>query len=385
MLHKKKYLLTLSTFLFFISLFTLEGTAQTDFFLSWNIVKDDNTFKSRYKYEELINTASFLFTKGFTRNSLNFQVFYDANLSIFNNYKDQRNYAHNIGTAGRLLLGNYEVDFGLNAQFRRNNAQYIFYNTNNYNLFARLRFEPGLSEIYTIGLSYTKNEFTEFIDINNNEFRLYGKFQKFFQSRLSISGEAGLSVKNYVNQTAVNYFGTNAGVFEFPRQTENSVKATIFSISANIAKSITSKTGVNGKFGGQWFVGDPIEVFSQGIYYYTENDLYDDPHSYENRYISLNFTRQFDVDLQGKFGIEYQKKYYRGTPALDIEGELIGMNREDTRKVYNFLISKKIQTKWRYPGSINLYFRFLVRDNSSNDPYYQFTDHLGITGFTISK
>ena len=86
--------------------------------------------------------------------------------------------------------------------------------------------------------------------------------------------------------------------------------------------------------GGQLFIGDPIKSFSEGIYYYTKNDLYDDPYLYQDRYISLQLTKQFAIGFQGKIGSKYQLKDYAGTPALEENGELTGETREDKRNEY---------------------------------------------------
>lgn len=381
-----KKLLMISTIILYTVFLTSNIKAQLKYSFSWFLIKDDNTFKSRNEYDELINTASFLISRGYSGESFNIQGYFNANLSLFNNYKDLKNHSHNFGISGKFLKGNYTVDFGANASIRRNDAQYIYYNTDNFDFFGRLRYEPSLSKIYTLGLTYAENKFKEFDIIDNNTYRIYAKYQRFFQSKLSISGEMGLGVKNYINQEVFNYYGQGEGFPPPPpRYSEDPISSTIFSMSAKIAKSITDNTGISFNFGGQLFVGDPIEAFSNGIYYYTENDLYDDPYSYEDKFSSLNFTRQFNVDLIGKFGIKYQRKYYKGTPALDEFGELTGANRRDTRKEYSFLISKKFNTEWSFPGAIELYFRFLIRQNTSNDIYYKFTDHLGIFGFTFSK
>lgn len=121
-----------------------------------------------------------------------------------------------------------------------------------------------------------------------------GRFQRFFQSKISITGEVGFGIKTYVNQSVIQYFGMGFGPRSFTRDREDPVRATIFSLSAIIEKSITSDLGVSLGLGGQWFIGNPIMAYSNGIYYYTENDLYDDPyHDYEDHIGLLDFSVGF--------------------------------------------------------------------------------------------
>jgi hypothetical protein len=89
------------------------------------------------------------------------------------------------------------------------------------------------------------------------------------------------------------------------------------------------------------------------------------------------------VGFQGKIGLIFQKKDYSGTPALDENGGLIGETRKDTRRTYSFSLSKKFNTGWKFPATINLNGNFMIRDNPSNDPYFDFTDHVGLIGFSF--
>jgi hypothetical protein len=89
------------------------------------------------------------------------------------------------------------------------------------------------------------------------------------------------------------------------------------------------------------------------------------------------------VDFQAKIGVKIMGKSYRGTPAIDAAGEIMDSNREDTRSEYSFQISKKILLNWPVSFGIDLFFSYMYRNNSSNDPYYTFKDHTGLMGFTV--
>ncbi len=377
--HCKYTVKSLIIFLVFL-FFSIPVYAQMDFSLTWYLIRDDNAFKNRNLYDELINTLSLNTGRTFSIDNSSFRIYYNGDYSTFSNYKDRRNSSHKIGTAMNRLIGDKVLTtIGAYGRLRRNNAQYIYYNVDSYNFYANIRYEPDYSRIFTGGVVLAKNNFKEFSDINNNEYRIFGRYQHFFQNRLSFTGEIGLGNKKYVNQTKLNYFG-------IMRFFEEPIRATLFSANVNLGKSLTNKTGMNFGFGGQFFLGEPIEILTNdGIYYYTENDLYDDPYGYQNYFANLNFTRQFAVGFLGKIGAEYQKKDYKGTPALSMLGEVFGDYRKDTRADYYFLISKTFKTGWSFPGAVDGFFRFLIRDNASNDPYYDYFDHLALVGITIRR
>lgn len=361
--------------------------SQIGISFSWYLIKDDNIFKSRNEYSEMINTASLIISRGYSKNNFSFQPYYGIEISAFNENSDQKNNSHNFGIIGRHVSGDWVIDVMLGAQIRRNDAEFIYYNTNSFAFNIKTQYEPNLNTLYSIGLNYSKNEFTEFTEIDNLMYKFYGKIQRFFQSRISVSSEIGISVKNYVNQNIIQSFGSRSrGRISNPTgNSEKPLNALQFSADFNVGRSITDRTGMNIAFGGTQFVGDPIKSFSNGIYYFTENDLYDDPFSYEDKYISAYLTRQFGIGFQGKVGAAYHNKNYAGTDALDESGELLGENRLDTRYDYSFVLSKKFELDWQIPFSLSVYSRFLIRQDKSNDPYYTFTDHLGIFGLTISK
>lgn len=371
--------------LLLIILLYLPSYAQMDLSVTYYLIKDNNSFRNRSLYDEWINTFSFYAGRTFKGDASMLRMYYTGDYSTFSNYTDRQNGSHKLGFALTPIMDNKKIlTLGSSAQLRRNKGDYIYYNKDEYVFYALFRYEPRLTDSYTFGLNIEKNKFREFTAIDNLEYRFWGRYQKFFKSRLSLSGEVGFGVKDYVNQSKPEFFGYSPGMMGMePRFVEESVLARLFSASFNIGKSITSRTGMNIRCGGQWYIGDPIEAYEEGIYYYTENDLYDDPYSYENKYAGINLTRLMGLGFQGKIGAEYHHKDYRGTPALDMDGNMVGDFRKDERINYSFMLTKTLYTGWKLPNTIDLFGRFLIRSNASNDPYYDYSDNIGMVGISI--
>jgi hypothetical protein len=371
--------------IFIILILTSPLYAQSDFSFTYYIISDDNSFKNRNLYDEWINTFSLYTGYTFSGNPFLLRLYYTGDYSTFTNYKERENNAHIFGIAGIPFKSeDITINLGASAKIRRNKSNYTYYDINSYSFYANFLYEPQLTKIYTLGFNLQKNKFLEFSQIDNIEYRLWGRYQQFFQNKLSLMGDIGIGVKNYVNQKKMSFFGYVPGlIMPRARYVEEPINVLLFSSSINIGKSLTPKTGVNLNVGGQLFISDPIESFLDGVYYYTENDLYDDPYSYQNLYSNMNITRVFGIGFQGKIGVEYQKKNYKGTPALTNEGNASGNYRKDTRIDYSLLLTKTFLTDWKFPNTFDLFFRFLIRDNASNDPYYDYFDHLGMVGITI--
>jgi hypothetical protein len=357
--------------------------AQTDIHLMSFMVRDDNAFKNREAYDEWINNSSIYIGHRFAGKTIQLQGYYSADVLNYANNTDLNNYANQFGVTSHFYFDDYMLHIGAYVKLHNYKEQYIYYEVDRYYINCNLQYDPDLANFYSFGLAINKDKYKEFQDLDNLSYRLYGKYQHFFQSKLSITAEAGLGVKNYINQSEIQFFGPGNARNPFARYREDPVKAAQFSLSFNVGKSITPRTGMNLGLGGRWFIGDPIMAYSDGIYYYTENDLYDDPYSFQNSYVSLQITRQFAVGFQGKLGVKFQKKDYAGTPALDENGDLTGETRQDTRDEYFIMITKKFVTGWSVAESFDLFINLMYRNNPSNDPYYKFEDHIVLMGFAV--
>ena len=357
--------------------------AQTTLYLTTHLIQDGNAFQTSVEQSDWINNSTFYIGHRFSGESFELTGYYNADVLFFTNNAQLNNYAHKVGISGALKGESSSLRFSASARLRDYKETYAYYNVDRYHMNMYWRCEPDFKYNFMLGFTLSKDQYEVFDDLDNQAYRVNMKVQRFFQSRWSIAGETGFGLKNYTNQSVFEYFGTASGQQSVQRFKEEPVRAMVFDASVNIAKSLASLTGISLGLGGQWFVGDPIAAYSNGIYYFTENDLFDDPYSYEGIYGTLQLTQQFSVGFQAKAGLKVQQKDYTGTPALDGEGELTGEHRRDRRDEYYFMVSKRFRTGWQIPSSIGLFFHFIYRNNPSNDPYYDYKDHIGTLGFSV--
>ena len=365
-------------------LFASYSSAQTNLSFTTFLIRDDNAFKSRQAYDEWINNSIFQIGHQLSNDKSRLQGYYSADLYSYASNTDLNSYSHKLTVAAATDVDDYTFSLSAHANLRNYREQFIYYNVDRYNMEANLQYNPSLRQFYYAGFRLNRDEYTEFEDLDNVNYELYGKFQRFFQSRLSLTGNVSFGVKNYINQTVLEYYGIATLRSPFLRFREKPVKAGLLSASVNVGKSLMKSLGLSVALGGQWFIGDPITAYSQGIYYYTENDLYDDPYSYQGLFATLQLTKQFGIGFQAKAGIKFQNKDYAGTPALDDQGDLLGETRHDKRNEYFFYVTKKFLTGISFPSSVDLFLNLMYRKNPSNDPYYDFKDHIGLLGFSVN-
>ena len=358
--------------------------SQTSIQFTSYLIRDDNAFKSREAYDELINSSSLLIGHRFGGESLKIQAYYNGDLLSYSTHSGLSNSAHKIGLSGQYVQENVTVNLRGTVKRHIYQEQVSYYDVDRYNLNLNMQYNPGLSSYYSLGLGINRDQYQAFEDLDNLSYQLSGKMQRFFQSKLSLTLESWIGIKNYVNQSVIQYYGQGNAGNPFVRYREDPVEAAQIGLSINVAKSLTSRLGANLQVGGRRFLGDPIEAYSNGIYYYTENDLYDDPYSFQDGFVKLQVTNQFAIGFQGKIGVRYQSKDYAGTPALDEAGELLGETRQDQRIETFLFLSKKFTLPWSFPSSVDVFINLMVRNNPSNDPYYDFEDRIGLMGFSVT-
>jgi len=356
---------------------------QTSLNLTNYLVRDENAFNSRYASKAYINNSSVYVEQRASIKSLQLSAYYNPDFLFYSNQDKLNNRSHLFGVSGVYSKDAYILSLSSSAKWRNYQEPYNFYNVNSFLLNANLQYCAKLSQLLQAGLTIKQDQYKNYSDLSNQTYKVYAKYQLFFKSRTSLTGELGWGVKNYFNQSFIEYFGMGYGVSTSARVRENAVRASLLSAGLTIGKSLLTRTGLSLSLGGQWFLGDPIMTYTGGIYYFTENDLYDDPYSYQGRYGSIELTRQFAVDFQAKAGVKIQRKDYQGTPALDINGWLSGSMRHDQREEYFLMVSKKFTTGWNIPSSISLFVNLMYRNNASNDPYFSYHDQIGLIGLSF--
>jgi hypothetical protein len=363
----------------FVVLLSSALTAQTTALFTTYLIRDDNAFKTREAYDEWINNSALQIGHQFSGDNYRILGYYNADLYSYASASEFNSLGHKVGFSGARYVDDYTFNLTGYARLRNYNEPYVYYNLNRYSLHANTQYAPSLFDMYYAGLEINSDRYNEFNELDNLAYKIYGKYQHFFQNKISLTAYAGFGVKNYVNQSIIQYFG----IGPFVRYREDPVKSTLFSTYVNVGKSLLPGLGLSVMLGGQWFLGDPVEVYSNNIYYYTENDLFDDPYSYQGAYLNIQLTKQFDIGFQAKAGVKFQNKNYTGIPALDENGALFGETRLDQRSEYFLFVTKSFSTNLKFPRSIDLFANFMFRQNPSNDPYYNYEDTIGLIGFSV--
>jgi hypothetical protein len=357
---------------------------QAQFSISTYLMRDDNAFRSRNQTNDWISTLAGTGSYTWGGDNWALQSYYKGDYSQFAEYSERANTAHRMGMGLSGLLGESVIGtMGVSWRGRYNTNDYSIYNTQEINFNSNLRWTVSETSILTAGISMLRNNFTEFKEITNNEYLMSAAFQHFFETRTSLKLTTSLGHKVYPNQTRINYLPNAYYQNRLPQQFEETIEASQLSMGVTVGQSLLPKTGLSLSAGTRQYLSDAIEQYVQDDYLFTENDLFDDPYASESNWLGATLTHQFAIGFQMKLGTELQWKNYKGTPAFDEAGSLLPDVRDDLRKEYYFMITKKFSTPWKLPSTIDVFTNVMLRDNASNDKYYDYFDHIGLVGFTL--
>jgi hypothetical protein len=124
----------------------------------------------------------------------------------------------------------------------------------------------------------------------------------------------------------------------------------------------------------QWVLSgeNPFDFVEE--FYMVENPFYD-RFSWSGTQIGsqVSFLLPWNMDL--KMNLEYSDKSFPGIESLSLDGEPIGVTRNDRRSQLGVKLEKNF-------AKITLFLSYTYAVNRSNDPYYDWEGNYLTVGFT---
>ncbi len=150
----------------------------------------------------------------------------------------------------------------------------------------------------------------------------------------------------------------------------------------NIGQALGEQTGLSLRFQqrinlterGRAFVGGTVDLIG-------EEELFDDPYSYEGSEASLTITQLLPWSMRAQSSAFYMGKQYAYAASLD-EGGAAGPMRLDTRFGAWIEISKEIGGGWLMFQGMKLSLQYTYLRNQSNSTWYDYSGNN--IGFGIS-
>jgi hypothetical protein len=150
-----------------------------------------------------------------------------------------------------------------------------------------------------------------------------------------------------------------------------------------VAQSLADRTGLSVDYSARHTSGDvPPALITTPAHFYDDG-VYDDPFASDARRLGANLKHVFVGAGVMRGWVAWQKKDYRATPALDLDGEPFAGGELRQDRVW------RAGASWRLPlfpaltgrVLVNLDLGYAFADHRSNDAFYDYVSHA--FGFTL--
>jgi len=185
-------------------------------------------------------------------------------------------------------------------------------------------------------------------------------------------GGNGNGGKGYGGGGATGYL-ENGGV---PLLVSRESLAAQLLFSAALSQSIAEGTGLSVRYRQRWNLKDRgTALIGTWIGSAAEDDLVDDPYSYESNEGAIQLTRLLPWRVRLGAGATLQaRKYFYGS---SLDPEVPSAARSDLRTTAGVSLTKDLDTGWRLLTDMTVSFEYQFVRNQSNASPYDYSAHYG--------
>jgi hypothetical protein len=368
----------------------LTGILRSDT-LSFSLFQNmtDNLFQNTYAEADHLSNLSFSIDKNFSRLSL---YAFGEYSYIFEN-PDISYYSQDLGLDYLQPVSEKSALYlslsGRGYFYKSDYSDYNYLSVNGY-----VALKSYLSQTSIFKTNYTleyKNYKTSIFDYISHSF--FVSADKYFPSKTTLKAEMNWGYKYFFQPyltadpeaTSEMPFsqggkgrGKHAGmgnVYDTPvsTQQEGGEGIQVFSAGVLLAQGIGDKIGINLTGMRQWVLSgeNPFDFVEE--FYMVENPSYD-RFSWNGIQIGsqVSFLVPWNVDMKVDF--KYTDKEFPGIESLSLDGEPLGVTRNDQRSQVGVRVQKNF-------AKITLLLAYSYVINRSNDPYYDWKGNYLTVGF----
>lgn len=355
---------------------------QFDSQLEFSSFYDDNIYRSPVPTTDVLSDLSL--SVGFQPAESTFRAYYNGSFLLYRDLKERNFSMHGLGLSYYTALGDDDIHrfyMGVEASMRLDGEEYIEYDYNQLYAYANFRFDLE-SLFLKAGYNFRYRNYSNVPEISNMRHYLFAQINKTFSSRTTVILESNLGYKSFISNDIYEGGGGGRGGMGpgggvYPTTIDNTTSEVppmgqvVF--FARIAQSIYDKLGFYLQYRQQNSLTDQITSITTEDYYQDE-ELFDDPFSYESKGFSSQITWMLPwvVRLQVG-GTLIAKNYINEQAYTSIEDTAgLGGDRVDDQGRYYINISKtfNFNKKWLNSLTFNFYYDFI--NNKSNSYWYNY-------------
>lgn len=375
-----------STYIAIIFLF-IGSSLHAQFSSRFNVTSsfDDNIYRSPFPTSDLLTDLELNLIYEAGESNLRFQ--YNGNMILYRDLKIQNFSVHSLGTHYFKSFGEDDIhSFYLGGDWtsRINGDDYNYYDFNQLYAYFNLRLDLDYMFLKT-GYNFRYRNYLNIPELSNYRHYLFAQINKSFETRTTVILEADLGYKSFTTkemfetmdggrlgqgQHSQTYTYSTTSLTEIPPMGQ-------LILLARVAQSIYDKMGIYIQYRQQVSLTDDPTYFTADYYYYDE-DLFDDPFSYNGKNVSTQLTWLLPWTTSLRVGGSIiAKDYLKEQAYISIEDTIgLGNKRSDDQNSLYIDISKTFHFNKRWLNSLRLNFYYNFVDNRSNSFWYNYKNSI---------
>ncbi len=327
-----------------LAFFLMNSALKAEMFsLSFFQNMTDNVFQNIYLEKDQLSSLNFYLDKDFSKISF----FTEGNYVYLHRNSSFSYYFHDIGLDYLYPVNEksafYFALIGQGAFYR---ADYDDFNYLSLNVLSSFKtyLSPTLILKSNYALEYKHYGYSLYDFISH---LLDVSFDSYFQTRTTIKAELDWGYKNYLHSLS---------------QTEEAQAIQILAVKGLVAQGMGGRVGLNVSGTKQWTLSGENPFSSIEEFYMVENPSYD-RYSWQGYQVSSELTILVPWNIELKMGYTRSEKEFPGIESMDLDGNPLGVTRQDTRTQFEARVEKN------FP-KFSLFFSYLYIDNQSNDSFF---------------
>lgn len=359
--------------IFILSSFSFAQFSKNIEISSWY---DDNLYRSPDPIQDLLTDISL--ELNYHPDDSNMNYYYNGSLFLYQNNSSRKFSLHGVGFNYYNPFGkDNKHDFYLGADWtlRLNGDEYNYYDYNQIYAYTNFRFDLDWFFIKS-GYNFRYRSYSNLPDLTNYRHYLFLQANKSFATRTTIILEAGLGHKSFSGLEIFTSAGSGGGGKGRGNISETSTATTVSEIPSlsqavlvgRVSQSLHEKVGLYVQYRRQISLTDETDFVNADGYYHDE-ELFDDPFSYESESYSSQLTWMLPWSMKLQAGGAFVSKNYISEQAFTSADDTLGLGgiRLDDRGSYfvNFSKTFYLNKNWLKSLHFNLNYSYIRNESSS--------------------
>ncbi len=341
--------------------------AQLNFYTGFDGYLDDNIYNNYLGISDMINSFSFGTSLDFESTINDFGLYYDGNLTLFNENTFKSSNTHKIGIVNSFYFSDVNpLNIGANYSFRNYDEGYDVYDWKQISLYLNYRQYTFDNDFILTGYVFNRIDYLNLETFSYNEHRGFIKYKAMFSSKTSLLFGIEGNYKDYIQKF------NQSGIIDNALQLASYIR---------IAQSLGGSTGLSLFAQLRKNIKDGNRSVNWNEYIYYEEEILSDRYSHDGYDGGLKLTQMLTPALILSVYVNYAKRNYTNLRAADLEGYDLDYTREDDNLSYGVQLEASLGSI--LPGLYgNLYWNN-VR-NTSNDDFYDYQNQVFSAGLEFN-